>query len=89
MADGIKRALNTNDPAQTYTVEFGRDGKPTCGHIVGRLTANNMRFLANQADEKTLQALCSSTQEPIGRKGSVRTLEDGRNVFALDNGSRL
>ena len=76
-------------PGQTYTVEFGRDGKPSRGHVVGRLSANNARFLANHADEKALQALCSSAQEPIGRKGSVRTLEDGRNVFAFDDAAKL
>lgn len=70
-------------------MEFGRDGKPTRGHIVGRLRADGSRFLANHADEKTMQALCSATQEPIGRNGTVQTLDDGRNVFSFDYATRL
>jgi len=74
---------------ETYTVEFGRDGKPGNGFVVGRLVGSGKRFIANHCDKKTLQALCSSTEEPIGRRGRVWTLGDGRNVFSFDKGSKL
>lgn len=77
------------DTTQTYTVEFGRDGKPTMGHIVGRLAANGHRFLANHADENTLKVLSSTTEEQIGKRGQVWTLEDGRNVFSFAAAPKL
>ncbi|KAK6431089.1 hypothetical protein LTR95_012754 [Oleoguttula sp. CCFEE 5521] len=74
---------------ETYTVEFGRDGKPTKGFVVGRLVSSGERFLANHADERTLKALCSSTEEPIGKRGRVWTVEGKRNVFTFDEGAKL
>ncbi|KAH0833767.1 thiolase [Fonsecaea pedrosoi] len=76
--------------AATYTVDFGRDSLPLRGHIIGRLTDNNRRFIANHADESTLKQLCSMTTEPIGRKGWVRNdPASGRNLFSFENGPRL
>nr|POE75137.1 putative mitochondrial carrier [Quercus suber]POE94784.1 putative mitochondrial carrier [Quercus suber] len=68
---------------ETYTVDFGRDGTPTRGHIVGRLKRNGHRFLANHADARTLQELCSASVEPIGRTGRVNTDGKGRNLFTI------
>jgi hypothetical protein len=70
-------------------VEYARDGAPSRGHIVGRLVSNNRRFLANHADEHTLRTLSSMTEEQIGKRGSVWTVEDGRNVFAFGEASKL
>ncbi|KAK3670868.1 hypothetical protein LTR78_009312 [Recurvomyces mirabilis] len=68
---------------ETYTVEFGRDGRPAIAFIIGRLKSNGHRFIANHADEETLQA-CSTTEvEPIGRSGTVKTNDDGRNLFSF------
>ena len=68
---------------QTYTVEFNRDGSPLRGHIVGRLKSNGHRFIANHADDLTLKELCSQEVEPIGRRGKVNNVDDGRNLFAF------
>ena len=77
------------DPMKTYTVEYARNGAPSRGHIVGRLASNNNRFLANHADEQTLRALSSITDEQIGRRGTLWTVEGGRNVFAIGEASKL
>ncbi|QIX01047.1 hypothetical protein AMS68_006564 [Peltaster fructicola] len=68
---------------ETYTVEFQRDGKPGTGHIVGRLK-DGSRFIANHADQPTLEALCSTSEEPIGRHGEVVSNSDGRNLFRFN-----
>ena len=68
---------------QTYTVEYSRNGSPRRGLIVGRLKMNGHRFLANHADIETLQHLCRSDIEPIGRTGWVQTHADGRNLFSV------
>ena len=74
---------------ETYTVDFERNGKPVLGHVVGKLICNGKRFLANHANEKTLMDLCSSTTEPIGRKGNVKAGENGRNLFTFEYGALL
>ncbi|MCJ1305898.1 hypothetical protein MMC08_008715 [Hypocenomyce scalaris] len=74
---------------ETYTVDFGRDGKPTLGHIVGRLKKNNHRFVANHADPSTLNELESWSREPIGRSGWVKPKESGRNLFSFEQGASL
>ncbi|KAI9653366.1 MAG: hypothetical protein M1831_006071 [Alyxoria varia] len=77
---------------ETYTVDFGRDGRPILGHVVGRLKNNgnnNRRFLANHADPQTLEQLSSWTTEPIGRTGYVTQDVDGRNLFRFDSVARL
>lgn len=71
-------------------MEYARNGAPKRGHIVGRLASNNHRFIANHADEHTLLALSSMTEEQIGKKGKVWTVEGGRNVFAFEGeGAKL
>jgi len=64
-------------------VEYAKDLKPLRGHIVGRLTSNGHRFLANHADDRTLLELCSTTVEQIGRAGRVKSGADGRNLFTI------
>ncbi|KAJ5375868.1 hypothetical protein N7517_007874 [Penicillium concentricum] len=56
---------------ETYTVEFNRDGTPSRAYIIGRLTNNNHRFLANEGDRSTLLRLSSRNEEPIGKLGTV------------------
>jgi hypothetical protein len=88
-APSIKEKAEGEAVVETYTVEFGRDGKPGIGFVVGRLTDSGERFIANHADERALLALCSATEEPIGRKGRVWTSKDGRNLFAFDGRAAL
>jgi hypothetical protein len=53
--------------------------------------SNGHRFLANEADTKTLKELSSQSEEPIGRTGWVRIdLEnDGRNLFSFERSTKL
>lgn len=74
---------------QTYTVEFNRNGAPSKGFIVGRLTSNNHRFVANTSNTRSLEQLSSGTREPIGRTGWVKSDDLGRNSFVFDDPSRL
>ena len=52
------------------------------------MVSNGHRFIANHADEKTLLALSSMTEENVGKKGRVwsEKTEGGRNVFKLLDG---
>lgn len=61
------------------------------GHVVGRLKQNGHRFLANHADAGTLEQLCSTSIEPIGRNGYVKADpgKAGRNLFSFAKESRL
>ena len=75
-----------NDEAvvETYTVDFGRDGKPATGYVVGRTIQGQRRFIAVHGDERTLLDLASVTKEPIGRKGWVKSAEHG-NQFVFNS----
>lgn len=76
---------------QTYTVEFNRDGTPKRGYIIGRLKKNGHRFVANHGDAFTLQQLCSTSEEQIGRSGLVEsdTKKGGRNLFIFPTNGKL
>lgn len=74
---------------ETYTVDFGRDGKPKKAHVVGRLKSQGARFLANHADDETLKQLSSDSKEPIGRTGVVRSTPDGKNIFTFPGNANL
>ncbi|EXV01862.1 acetyl-CoA acetyltransferase [Metarhizium robertsii] len=74
---------------ETYTIEYNRDGTPGLGLIVGRLRGTGRRFLANHGDEQTLSQLAMTAAEHVGKTGSVRTGEDGRNLFFLDAKTKL
>ena len=69
---------------ETYTVDFAKDGKPLLGHVVGRLIHSGKRFLANHGSEKTLMELASKTREPIGRLGTVKVGDAGKNIFCFE-----
>ncbi|KAL2872288.1 uncharacterized protein BJX67DRAFT_2031 [Aspergillus lucknowensis] len=65
---------------ETYTLQFGRDGSPVLGFVVGRLQSGN-RFVANVEDGYTLQKLGGSTEQ-VGKQGFVVS-EGGRNLFSF------
>jgi len=66
---------------ETYTVMHGKTG-PEFGVIVGRLSENGKRFIANTpADAQTLNDL--QERDSLGRSGLVRS-ENGRNLFLPD-----
>lgn len=76
---------------ETYTVEFGRDGKPLRGYIVGRLKSNDKRFLANHGDESTLRYMASGAAEVVGKSGWVwpDAEKSRRSLFAFDKPAKL
>jgi hypothetical protein len=66
---------------QTYTVQYGRDGSPMLGFVIGRLDSGH-RFVANVEDAYTLQQLSGETEQ-VGKRGSVAD-EAGRNLFVFE-----
>lgn len=54
-------------------------------YIVGLLKTTGRRFVANHADDATLEELSDPGKEPIGRSGYVTTdtTEGGKNLFSL------
>jgi len=79
----------SNGSRQGYTVDFDRNGQPKLGHVVGRLSADNTRFLANHADDLTLSELSSRIEESIGTDGWVESRPKGRNLFNFQAALRL
>lgn len=63
---------------ETYTVVHGKHGAEN-GIIVGRLTTDNSRFVANTPAEPAVFGSLEST-DSIGRPGTVMHI-DGRNIF--------
>ena len=65
---------------ETYTAGY-QGGEPAYGFVIGR-TPGGARFLARVEDDPdTLAAM--TTDEVIGRKGTVRRSPAGTNLFAL------
>lgn len=76
---------------ETYTVEFGRDGNPSRGQIVGRLKSDGKRFLANHGNAETLRQMAGGKGEIVGRSGWVWQDEKkkGRGLFAFEKPAKL
>lgn len=77
----IKTTAEANGSAtvETYTIVHGRDGAPSQGIVIGRLTESNERFLANTpADPELLSDL--EKIELIGTSGTVRH-EGSQNIY--------
>lgn len=68
---------------ETYTVKHGRNGERT-GVVIGRLEADDRRFVAmtQKGDEETLGHL--TTGEPIGTRVYVRSFGFGNRVTTSD-----
>jgi acetyl-CoA C-acetyltransferase len=67
---------------ESYSVPYGRDGRPTAACIVARTPAGD-RFLARvDGDDADLLAfLTSGTAEPVGSAGTAVAREDGYVVW--------
>ena len=64
---------------ESYTVVYGRDGKPELGIVLGRLLAGEHRFIANLAGSP--EALAAFAEgDALGRRGRVEAGE-ARNLF--------
>jgi acetyl-CoA C-acetyltransferase len=70
---------------ETYTVTFGRDGRPDKGIVVGRLGLDDnplaKRFIANLPDDPSLLATVT-TQDMLGQRGAVHQ-HSGLNIFSV------
>lgn len=62
---------------ETYTVKHGKDGTRT-GIVIGRLERDDRRFIAQAADDETVDLL--STGEPIGTSLYARSFGFGNRV---------
>jgi acetyl-CoA C-acetyltransferase len=64
---------------ETYTVPYGRDGKPAGATVIARTPAGE-RFVASVEgdDINTLSLLTSLDREPVGSRGHAFTDESGR-----------
>jgi len=69
---------------ETFTVEYGRDGEPSTGIVVGRLR-NGERFIGNTraGDREALDTLVRPDADVIGLDGKVETDTDGQTTFDL------
>jgi acetyl-CoA C-acetyltransferase len=74
----VKKEATGDAVVETYTVVHGKNGAES-GIIVGRLTEDNRRFVANTPAEPAVFASLENT-DSIGRPGSVAHI-DGRNIF--------
>jgi len=64
---------------ESYAVDYGREGSPARGVVLGRLEEGGQRFIANLPDDvSTLEAFVAA--DSVGRKGRVSHRE-GSNVF--------
>ncbi|KAJ0418195.1 hypothetical protein BJY00DRAFT_315244 [Aspergillus carlsbadensis] len=77
----IEESANGGGVIETYTIQYGRDGSPVLGFVIGRLDSGH-RFVANVEDPFTLQQLSSETEQ-VGKRGSVAD-EAGRNLFVFE-----
>jgi acetyl-CoA C-acetyltransferase len=65
---------------ETYTVNFGRDGKGESAAVIGRLEGGERFIALTPPEEEVFQEL--TTEEGVGRLGRV-SHRDGKNVFDL------
>lgn len=72
-------------------MEFGRDGKPLKGFVVGRLKKDGRRFLANAGDETTLRQMGSGAGEIIGKSGWLKQdpAMKGRGLFTFGKVAKI
>lgn len=67
---------------ETYTVEFGREGAPARGWVIGR-TAAGLRSAGITTEPGVLAALTDPDREPIGRAGVLTAAGEQPPLFAL------
>jgi acetyl-CoA C-acetyltransferase len=66
---------------ETYTVEYGRDGEPERGIVLGR-TADGERFLSNTTSNTDFLKEFVTTEQ-VGTTGKVAFV-DGKSTFTPD-----
>ena len=83
---GVPTVVNAEGAAQveTYTLEYDRNGAPSMGVVIGRLSSGGERFVAatGEGDMSTLQAMHDI--DPLGRSIRVRTVGGG-NRFVFED----
>jgi acetyl-CoA C-acetyltransferase len=86
--DTLPKAPLTESPEgagtiESYTVIHSKTG-PELGIVVGRLLKDGVRFVANTPNDPALFADLEA-RDALGREGTVRQHEDGRNIFEPDH----
>lgn len=71
---------------ETFTINHGSDGK--IGIVVGRLEADNRRFVANVIDGDQAMIERLETDEPIGSRVFVRSTNRGNRVSTTEAAMR-
>jgi acetyl-CoA C-acetyltransferase len=66
---------NADGPGTVETYTVRRDGGRTTGIVIGRLAADDSRFLATTEDDELIALLIDG--EPLGRKVRVRSFDYG------------
>lgn len=83
---GVSAVLNAEGTAQveTYTLEYDRNGTPSKGIVIGRLSQGGERFVAatGKGDTSTLRDMHDT--DPLGRAIRVRAV-GGVNRFTFDD----
>lgn len=85
VSDGPQPGASEPIAVETYTVEFGRDGTPTRGWVIGR-TGTGARSAGWVVDPAVLRELTDPEREPIGRPGTLRAADDRPAVFSFEEG---
>ncbi len=69
---------------ETYSVPYGRDGAPAFATILGT-TPTGHRVIAHvpRDSQAVLDHLLDKSREPVGTRGTVRSLPDGRRTWNL------
>ena len=65
---------------ETYSVPYGRDGRPAAACVVARTPAGE-RFLARVDDADGLDFLTSGAAEPVGSQGTAALRADGYVIW--------
>ncbi|MEQ9144632.1 MAG: acetyl-CoA acetyltransferase [Parvibaculaceae bacterium] len=77
----VEETPNGAAKIETYTVMHGRSG-PEFGIVMGRLDADDARFVAHVTDQALIQSLMD--KESLGRPGTVRSEEGALSIFTPD-----
>jgi acetyl-CoA C-acetyltransferase len=73
---------NGKGTIETFTLIYGKDGKPATGVVIGRLQADNSRFIAVNQDGDTATLEKMAANDPLGASIEVTATEKA-NRFVL------
>jgi acetyl-CoA C-acetyltransferase len=77
----VEVTRNADGPATVETYSVRHDWPETTGIVIGRLEADDSRFLAMTTDDALLALMTDG--DPLGARISVKSTEDGTNLATL------